>query len=234
MATGGSSRMLAEATARELRKNKGEVTAIGNSNDAMLRDIEARSGMVPQSGQLEGAMIGGVGGSQNNAYNQLEATAAGAANMSSAIPAYVKAAQAYAQYLKDQKNKGSGGGGGYGGGGTGTPSRAMLSAGLTPMGLTLPDSRMAQDFGNPYGSIGMQPFVPTPTAPAMIPTRGSSARNWPAVSQNSGYSNNQGVRDLAPFEDVPMDFSQWTYRDPYASSPYPMGITRRMIQNRGY
>lgn len=227
--------MLAEATARELRKNKGEATAIGASNSNMLRDIEARSGMVPQAGQLEGSIISDVGGAQNNAYSQLEATASGAANMSANIPAYVKAAQAYAKYIRDQKNKSSGSGnGGYGGGGTVTPSRAMLSAGFSPMGNPLSDSRMAQDFGNPYGSIGMQPFVPTPIVPAMIPTRGSSTRNWPAASQNSGYSNNQGVRDLAPFEDVPMDFSQWTYRDPYTSSPYPMGITRRMIQNRGY
>jgi hypothetical protein len=190
--------------------------------------------MVPQAGQLEGSIISGVSGAQNNAYNQLEATASGAANMSANIPAYVKAAQAYAQYLKDQKKKGSGGDGGYGGGGTGIPSRAMLSAGFSPMGNVLSDSRMAQDFGNPYGSIGMQPFVPTPTAPAMIPTRGSSTRNWPAVSQNSGYINNEGVRDLAPFEDVPMDFSQWTYRNPYAATQYPMGINRGMMRNRGY
>jgi hypothetical protein len=227
--------MLAEATARELRKNKGEATAIGASNSNMLRDIEARSGMVPQAGQLEGSLISGVSGAQNNAYNQLEATASGAANMSANIPAYVKAAQAYAKYIRDQKNKGSGtGGGGYGGGGNGIPSRTMLSAGFSPMGNVLSDSRMAQDFGNPYGSIGMQPFVPTPTAPAMIPTRGSSTRNWPAASQNSGYSNNQGVRDLAPFEDVPMDFSQWTYRNPYAATQYPMGINRGMMRNRGY
>lgn len=160
MATGGSSRMLAEATARELRKNKGEVTAIGNSNDAMLREIEARSGMVPQSGQLEGAMIGGVGGSQTNAYNQLEATAAGAANMSSAIPAYVKAAQAYAQYLKDQKKKDSGGDGNYMNNQSGIPSYSMLAAGLSPMGNRLSPSRMAQEFTNPYASIGMAPYQP--------------------------------------------------------------------------
>ena len=161
MATGGSSRMLAEATARELRKNKGEATAIGNANSSMLRDIEARSGMVPQAGQLEASIISNVGGAQTNAYNQLEATASGAANMSANIPAYVKAAQAYAQYLKDQKNKGSGSGsGGYGSGGTGIPSYSMLAAGYSPMGNPLSQSRMAQEFTNPYASIGMQPYQP--------------------------------------------------------------------------
>ena len=160
MATGGSSRMLAEATARELRKNKGEAMAIGNANSPMLRDIEARSGMVPQAGQLEGAIISNVSGAQTNAYNQLEATASGAANMSANIPAYVKAAQAYAQYLKDQKNKGSGGGGGYSGNQSTIPSWLSLAAGYTPMGNELPASRMAQEFTNPYARIGMQPYQP--------------------------------------------------------------------------
>ena len=162
MATGGSSRMLAEATARELRKNKGEAMAIGNANSPMLRDIEARSGMVPQAGQLEGAIISNVAGAQTNAYNQLEATASGAANMSANIPAYVKAAQAYAQYLKDQKNKGSGsgGGGGYSGNQSTIPSWLSLAAGYTPMGNELPASRMAQEFTNPYARIGMQPYQP--------------------------------------------------------------------------
>ena len=231
MATGGSSRMLAEATARELRKNKGEATAIGASNSNMLRDIEARSGMVPQAGQLEGSLISGVGGAQNNAYNQLEATASGAANMSANIPAYVKAAQAYAKYIRDQKNKGSGtGGGGYGGGGNGIPSRTMLSAGFSPMGNRLSDSRMAQDFANPYESIGMQPFVPTPIAPVVRPTTGFRGRNTPMPSNTTADDDNY----LAPFEDVPMDFSQWTYRNPYGATQYPMGITRRSMQNRGY
>lgn len=228
MATGGSSRMLAEATARELRKNKGEVMAIGNSNNAMLREIEARSGMVPQSGQLEGAMIGGVGGSQTNAYNQLEATASGAANMSSAIPSYVKAAQAYAQYLKDQKKKDSSGGG-YTGGQSSIPSYAMLAAGLSPMGNRLSNSRMAQDFGNPYESIGMQSFVPTPNAPVIRPTTGFRGRNTPMPSNATADDDY-----LAPFEDVPMDFSQWTYRNPYGATQYPMGINRSMMRNRGY
>ena len=230
MATGGSSRMLAEATARELRKNKGEAMAIGNANSPMLRDIEARSGMVPQAGQLEGAIISNVGGAQTNAYNQLEATASGAANMSENIPAYVKAAQAYAKWKREQDKSGSGGGGGYGGGRTGIPSRAMLSAGFSPMGDWLSDSRMAQDFGNPYGSIGMQPFVPTPTAPMMTPTRGSSSRNWPVPANVVVEDDNY----LAPFEDVPMDFSQWTYRNPYTATQYPMGVTRSSMRNRGY
>ena len=229
MATGGSSRMLAEATARELRKNKGEATAIGNANSSMLRDIEARSGMVPQAGQLEASIISNVGGAQTNAYNQLEATASGAANMSANIPAYVKAAQAYAQYLKDQKKKDSGSGGGYGGG-TGVPNRAMLSAGFSPMGNRLSDSRMAQDFANPYESIGMQPFVPTPIAPVIRPTTGFRGRNTPMPSNTTADDDNY----LAPFEDVPMDFSQWTYRNPYGATQYPMGITRRSMQNRGY
>lgn len=152
--------MLAEATARELRKNKGEAMAIGNANSPMLRDIEARSGMVPQAGQLEGAIISNVGGAQTNAYNQLEATASGAANMSSGIPAYVKAAQAYAKWKKEQDKSGSGGGGGYSGNQSTIPSWLSLAAGYTPMGNQLPASRMAQDFGNPYGSIGMQPYAP--------------------------------------------------------------------------
>lgn len=222
--------MLAEATARELRKNKSEAMAIGNANIPMLRDIEARSGMVPQAGQLEAAIISNVGGAQTNAYNQLEATASGAANMSANIPAYVKAAQAYAKSKKEQDKSGSGGGGGYGGGGTGVPSRAMLSAGFSPMGEVLSDSRMAQDFGNPYGSMGMQPFVPTPIAPAMIPTRGSSSRNWPVPTNVGAEDDNY----LAPFEDVPMDFSQWTYRNPYGATQYPMGINRSTMRNRGY